>query len=232
VNKAKDTEDNKKSGGNDPTDEMLNLQTKEHKTRMVVFLAAAVMTLEITFGYFSNSLALLADGYHMATHVLVFGLSWVAYVIIRKDAFSKHYFFNKEKVLSLSGFISAATLLLVAVMMITESVMRLFHPEVINFRQAIIVAAVGLGANLLSALFLHHPHPEKDHNFYAAYLHVLADGLTSFLAIVALLIGMQYNLYALDAFGGIVSALVIARWSILLILKTSKELVIRDENGK
>ena len=204
----------------------LTLHIKERKTRLVVYLTAITMVAEIIFGYYSRSMALLADGYHMSTHVFVFGLSWMVYFILRKDALSKHYKINEEKLLSLTGFISAILLLGVAIFMAVESVDRLYHPVEIIFGQAILVACIGLVVNIVSAWFLHHPHSHRDHTIHAAYLHVLADILTSVTAIVALIFGMYYKMYSLDAFSGIASSLIITRWSVLLILKAGKDLIL------
>lgn len=197
----------------------------EKRTRWVVYLTAATMAVEIFFGYWTGSMALLADGYHMASHVFALGLSWVAYIIARKYSESERCSFEKNKLLALSGFTSAIILLVIAVIMAIESVDRFFNPVEIKFGEAIFVAVVGLAVNLLSAVFLHHGHEHHDHNIRSAYLHVLADGLTSLTAIIALTAGMFYNLYSLDSISGIISSLVITKWSYGLIKGSGKELV-------
>ncbi|KXK49640.1 MAG: Co/Zn/Cd efflux system protein [Chlorobi bacterium OLB5] len=197
----------------------------EKRTRWVVYLTAATMAVEIFFGYWTGSMALLADGYHMASHVFALGLSWVAYIIARKYSESERCSFEKNKLLALSGFTSAIILLVIAVIMAIESVDRFFNPVEIKFGEAIFVAVIGLAVNLLSAVFLHHGHEHHDHNIRSAYLHVLADGLTSLTAIIALTAGMFYNLYSLDSISGIISSLVITKWSYGLIKGSGKELI-------
>jgi len=197
----------------------------EHKTRWVVILTALTMILEVTFGYYSNSMALTAEGWHMSTHVLAIGLSWLAYVVIRKFADSERLSFHNEKVLALSGFTSAIALLVVAIVMAIESIERLIDPLPIRFSEAIVVACIGLVVNAISAVVLHHDSSESDHNIRAAYLHVLADGLTSITAIIALTLGMIYNIYSLDALSGIIGSVVITSWSFTLIRGSGKTLI-------
>lgn len=197
----------------------------EKRTRWVVYLTAATMAVEIFFGYWTGSMALLADGYHMASHVFALGLSWIAYIIARKYSESERCSFEKNKLLALSGFTSAIILLVIAVIMAIESVDRFFNPVEIKFGEAIFVAVIGLAVNVLSAVFLHHGHEHHDHNIRSAYLHVLADGLTSLTAIIALTAGMFYNLYSLDSISGIISSLVITKWSYGLIKGSGKELI-------
>ncbi|MDX1828885.1 MAG: cation diffusion facilitator family transporter [Lutibacter sp.] len=197
----------------------------EQRTRWVVYLTAITMVIEIFFGYWTNSMALLADGYHMASHVFALGLAWFAYVFSRKYAQTDTFSFSKDKLLALSGFTSAIVLQIVAVIMAIEAVNRLLNPLTIKFSEAIFVAIIGLSVNVLSAFFLHHEHDHHDHNIRSAYLHVLADGLTSVVAIVALVAGMYYNLYWLDSISGILSSLVITKWAIELIIGSGKDLI-------
>lgn len=197
----------------------------ESRTRWVVYLTVATMILEIIYGYSTNSIALLADGYHMASHALALGLSLVAYIASRKYSNSQSYTFNKTKLLSLSGFTSAIILLIIAIVMAIQSSERFFNPLSINFKDALIVAIIGLIVNGLSAVFLHHNHENHDHNIRSAYLHVLADGLTSVTAIIALLAGMYYKQYWLDSISGIISSVVITKWSIDLIKNSGKDLI-------
>ncbi|HMQ79625.1 MAG TPA: cation diffusion facilitator family transporter [Ignavibacteria bacterium] len=197
----------------------------EVRTRWVVYLTAGTMVVEIFFGYWTGSMALLADGYHMASHVLALGLSWAAYIIARKYSESEKCSFEKSKLLALSGFTSAIVLIVIAVIMAIESIDRFFNPVEIKFGEAIFVAVIGLIVNALSALFLHHGHEHHDHNIRSAYLHVLADGLTSVTAIIALTAGMLYNLYSLDSISGIISSVVITRWAYGLIKGSGKDLI-------
>ena len=196
----------------------------ELRSKLVVLITAVTMILEILFGYLTNSMALLADGWHMASHVFALALTWAAYFAARKYTNTKKYTFDSRKLLSLSGFLSATALLIVAVFMSVESVLRLFNPLEIQFREAIMVAIVGLAVNLLSAFFLHGGHKD-DNNIRAAYLHVLADALTSIAAIVSLTIGVIWKMYWLDCMIGIVGAVVITIWALSLIRNAGKELI-------
>ena len=182
------------------------------------------MVLEIAFGYWTNSMALLADGWHMATHVFALALTWFAYIVVRKYSNTEKCSFDGRKLLSLSGFTSAIALLGVAVFVSIESVSRLFHPLEIHFREAIIVSAFGLVVNLLCAFFLHGEH-DDDHNIRAAYLHVIADAFTSVAAIVALTVGVIWKIFWLDCVIGIVGAVVITKWALSLMWGAGKELV-------
>lgn len=197
----------------------------ERRTSWVVYMAAATMVLEIIFGYWTKSMALLADGYHMASHVFALGLSWIAYAAARKFAHSDGYSFSRMKLLSLAGFTSAVVLQVVAIIMAIESFQRLLNPQVIRFGEAIFVAFIGLAVNGVSAFFLHHKYEHHDHNVRSAYLHVLADGLTSLTAIIALTIGMFYNIYSLDSISGIICSVVITKWAVDLIRGSGKDLI-------
>jgi cation diffusion facilitator family transporter len=199
--------------------------THERKTRFVVLLTTVTMVVEIIFGYLTNSMALLADGYHMSSHAFALGLSWLAYLFARKYAQTDKITFRKEKLLALSGFTSAIVLQIVAIVMGVQSFDRLVHPVRIMFREAIFVAFVGLIVNIISAYALHHKKEESDHNIRSAYLHVVADGLTSFTAIIALTVGFFYDLYWLDAISGLLSSIVITRWAVMLIRDSGRELI-------
>ncbi|MDH5399392.1 MAG: cation diffusion facilitator family transporter, partial [Cyclobacteriaceae bacterium] len=153
------------------------------------------------------------------------GLTWVAYVVARKYAKSETFTFDKGKLLALSGFTSAVVLQIMAIIMAVESVDRFIHPLEIHFNEAIVVAIIGLAVNGLSAYFLHHNHEHHDHNIRSAYLHVLADGLTSLTAIIALTAGKFYNIYSLDSISGIISSIVITKWAIDLMRGSGKKLI-------
>ena len=205
----------------------------ENKTRWVVILTIITMILEIGFGYYSNSMALTAEGWHMSTHVFAIGLTWLAYFFSRKYSNHEKISFDKKKLLSLSGFSSAIVLQIVAVIMILESADRLIHPLPIKFSEAIFIAFIGMVVNGLSAILLHHDHEHSDHNIRSAYIHVLADGLTSVTAIIALSIGMYYNIFWLDALSGIIGSIVITSWAVQLIKRAGSELIgYRNTNSK
>lgn len=203
----------------------------ENKVKIVFWLTTVIMLLEIGAGTWSGSMALLADGWHMGTHSAAFLITIFAYSYAKKHANNKEFSFGTGKVNSLGGFASAIALAIVALMMIVESVQRLLEPQSIHFNEAIVVAIIGLVVNVASVFILHddhHHHGDNhhhDHNMKAAYFHVLADTLTSLLAIVALLIGKYAGLIWMDPLMGIVGAIVILRWSYGLIKDSSNVLL-------
>ncbi len=207
----------------------------ERRTLMVVLLTAVMMVVEIAAGVIYGSMALLADGLHMASHATALGIAVFAYMIARRLATDRRFSFGVGKIDSLAGFASAVLLLGFALVMATESVDRLISPVAISFDQALIVAVVGLAVNGFSAWILastphehgredHHDH-HHDHNLRGAYLHVLADALTSVLAIVALLAGKLWGANWLDPAMGIVGAVLVTSWSIGLIRQSSRVLL-------
>jgi len=191
----------------------------------VVVLTAVTMVIEIIFGISTRSMALLADGIHMGSHVLAIGLSWLAYIIVRKVSQNEKFTGNSNKILSLSGYSSGLLLLIFAIVIIVEAVQRFMNPVDIVYKEAIIVAGIGLVVNILSALLLHHDHEHSDHNIRAAYLHVLADALTSLSAILGLTAAMIWDIPFIDAVAAIISSLVIVRWSIGLLKDSGKSLL-------
>lgn len=197
----------------------------EHKTLWVVLLTAVTMVVEITFGLMTNSMALLADGIHMGSHVLAIGLSWLAYVFVRRIAIKSTNSTTPAKILSLSGYSSGLMLLIFAGVIFIEALDRVFNPVQIQFREAIMVAFIGLAVNIISALLLHHDRNHSDHNIRAAYIHVIADALTSVTAILGLLAAMLWHIIWLDALGAIISSVVIVRWSVGLLHDTGKTLI-------
>jgi len=209
---------------------ILDNQKGEKKTQIVVALTAITMIAEIITGILSGSMALLADGWHMATHVGAFAITLFTYQYARKNLHNPKYTFGTGKVAVLGGFANAVALGVIALVMILESGMRLLNPDTIRFNEAIAVAILGLIVNLISALLLqdehdhHHDHDHHnhhDHNLQAAYLHVLADALTSVLAIIALFTGKYLDWVWMDALMGVVGAGVIAKWSYGLIQDTA-----------
>lgn len=203
-------------------------QRGEKRTRYVLALTAITMLVEIVAGIAFDSMALLADGWHMATHVAAFLITLFAYRYASKHADNPAFAFGTGKVSVLGGFSSAVALAVVAAFMLLESVERLFNPQHIQLNAAIAVAFLGLIVNLVSAWLLrehhHHGHDDHhhhDHNLKAAYMHVLADALTSVLAIVALLAAKLAGLTWLDPIMGIVGAVIITIWALGLIRETS-----------
>jgi len=196
-------------------------KTNEIKTSWVVIITAITMVVEIIFGITSGSMALLADGIHMGSHVLAIGLSWLAYVFIRKRNIAAS---NETKILSLAGYTSGLLLLVFAVAIIIQAIERFLSPVDINFKEAITVAIIGLIVNIISAIMLHHDHEHSDNNIKAAYIHVIADALTSFSAIIGLFAAWFWNLLYIDTIAAIVSSIVIIKWAIGLLINSGKDL--------
>ena len=222
------------------------------RTLWVVLLTAVMMVAEIVTGYLTGSMALLADGFHMATHAGALAVSVGAYVFARRHARNTRFSFGTGKVGDLAGFASALVLAGVSIGIGAESIWRLARPTTVQFGEAIAIAAIGLAVNIASALLLanhghahhgsdhdhlhddahshhqQHGHDSQDHhdnNLRSAYIHVLADALTSVLAIGALLAGLYLGWTWLDPLMGLVGAVVIARWSYSLLQETSAVLL-------
>ncbi|MDP1653187.1 MAG: CDF family Co(II)/Ni(II) efflux transporter DmeF [Rhodocyclaceae bacterium] len=213
----------------------------ERGTRLVMWITAATMVIEIVAGWWFNSMALLADGWHMSSHAVAIGLSAFAYAAARRYARDPRFAFGTWKIEVLGGFASAIFLLGVAAMMVVASVERLLAPQAIHYREAIVVAVLGLVVNIVCAVILGkaHDHDHHDHghghdhhhhdlNLRSAYLHVIADAATSVLAIVALIGGWLYGWSWLDPVMGIVGAVLVAIWARKLIVETGKVLLDRE----
>jgi len=215
----------------------------ERNTRRVVYITAAMMVVEIAGGYMLNSMALLADGWHMSSHALAMGLSVMAYALARRYATDGRFAFGTWKIEILGGFSSALLLAVVAALMMIQSLQRLFVPADIHYDEAIPIAVLGLGVNLLCAWLLKgehghdhghghhhehghgHDHGHHDVNLRAAYLHVIADAATSVLAIVALIGGKLYGAAWLDPVMGIVGSILVARWAFGLLRESGRILL-------
>lgn len=227
------------------------------RTLWVVVLTFVMMVGEIAAGYVTGSMALLADGFHMATHAGALGIAAAAYSFARRNANNGRFSFGTGKVGDLAGFASALILMMVALGIGIESLMRLFEPTQVAFGEATLIAVVGLLVNIVSAFMLsgghghhghhahgHHSHDDHDHhghdkhhghggdnNLRSAYVHVLADALTSVLAIGALLAGRYLGWVWLDPLMGVVGAVVIAKWSVGLIKQSANVLLdVTDEH--
>jgi cation diffusion facilitator family transporter len=215
----------------------------ERSTRVVMWITAATMVLEIAAGWWFNSMALLADGWHMSSHAFAIGLSAVAYAAARRHARDPRFAFGTWKIEILGGFASAIFLLGVAVMMVVGSVERILSPQAIQYREAIAIALLGLVVNVVCALILgkahhhghghgHGHHHDHDHhhdlNLKSAYVHVIADAATSVLAITALFGGWMFGWAWLDPLMGIVGAVLVAVWAWGLIAETGKVLLDRE----
>lgn len=199
----------------------------EARTWWVIGLTGAMMVVEVVASLSFGSMALLADGLHMASHSAALAIAAGAYVYARRHATDTRFAFGTGKVNALAGFTGAILLLSFALVMAWESVDRLAHPVTIAFSEAIFVAVLGLGVNGVSALLLdvHDEHSHHDHNLRSAYLHVIADALTSVLAIVALLSAKFLGLTWMDPFMGLVGATLVTRWSWGLLRDTSRVLL-------
>jgi cation diffusion facilitator family transporter len=201
----------------------------ERRTRIVIGITAAMMVVEIAVGLISHSMALLADGWHMSTHVIAFLITAVAYYLARRHAANARFSFGTGKIGVLGGFTSAVVLAIVAFLMAGESVHRLFTPLTIHFNEAIAIACLGLLVNLGCAVLLgDHDHKSgdgsahhQDLNLRAAYFHALADAFTSVLAILALTGGKFFGWAWLDPVVGIVGSGVVFSWAYSLLRDTS-----------
>ncbi|MBX9761670.1 MAG: CDF family Co(II)/Ni(II) efflux transporter DmeF [Pseudomonadaceae bacterium] len=229
----------------------------ERQAWRVAALTGATMLVEIVAGYAFNSMALLADGWHMASHMLAIGLTALAYLLARRYADDPRFAFGTWKIEVLAGFASSLMLLVVVAMLAFESLWRLWQPQVIVFEMALWVAVVGLLVNLISAWLLReqpelhghahgahdHGHADHDHdhdhdhdaapagkdlNRHAAFVHVLADALTSVAAIIALLGGLWLGWNWLDPLMGVIGAVIIAVWAKGLLIETAKVLLDRE----
>ncbi|TXD44374.1 CDF family Co(II)/Ni(II) efflux transporter DmeF [Xanthomonas campestris] len=223
----------------------------ETSTRKAVILTVVMMVVEIVGGWTLNSMALLADGWHMSSHALALGLALFAYRFARRNAHDVRFTFGTWKVEVLGGYTSAILLLGVAGLMAFQSVERLFSPKPIQYQEATVIAVIGLLVNLICAWWLrdshghhhghghdhahdghghghghgHHHDGHADLNLRAAYLHVVADAATSVLAIIALLGGMYWGVTWLDPIMGIVGAVLVTVWAWGLLRSTGRVLL-------
>ncbi|MCA9409176.1 MAG: CDF family Co(II)/Ni(II) efflux transporter DmeF [Candidatus Omnitrophica bacterium] len=214
----------------------------ERRTAIVIAVTGTMMVIEIITGFIFGSMALLADGLHMASHATALIINLYAYIYARRHAYDTRYSFGTGKVNALGGFTGAVLLAVFALMMVWGSIERIIHPVSIAFNQAILVAVIGLIVNGASVFILghegghnheheHHDHDDHDHdhNLKSAYYHVLADALTSILAIGALLAAKYFGLIWMDPVMGIVGAILVCRWAIGLLRTTSAVLLDKEE---
>jgi cation diffusion facilitator family transporter len=215
----------------------------ERGTRIVMWITLVTMAIEIAAGWWFNSMALLADGWHMSSHALAIGLSAFAYAAARRYARDPRFAFGTWKIEVLAGYTSAVFLVGIAALMAAGSIERLLAPQPVQYQQAMIVAGVGLAVNVVCAFILggaHHHHHDSGHahgdhdhhhhdlNLKSAYLHVITDAATSLLAIVALAGGWLYGWGWLDPAMGIVGAVLVAVWAKNLLAETGKVLLDRE----
>lgn len=202
--------------------------SQEKRTAFVVVFTFVMMLAEVVVGLLSHSMALFADGVHMGSHVLVIGLNWAAYVLVRRLENKGTTQYDSDKILSLSAFTSGIFLILMAIFIIVEAVERFSsHVGILNYGFALGTAIVGLIANTISASVLHGHHGTTDYNSHAAYLHVLSDALTEIGAIIGLLCAMLWNITWIDSLVAVVSAIVVLRWAKRLLWDTGRALTKR-----
>lgn len=202
--------------------------SQEKRTAFVVIFTFVMMLAEVVVGLLSHSMALFADGVHMGSHVLVIGLNWAAYVLVRRLENKGTTQYDSDKILNLSAFTSGIFLILMAVFIIVEAIERLTSNEgILNYGFALGTAIVGLIANSISASVLHGHHGTTDYNSHAAYLHVLSDALTEIGAIIGLLCAMFWNITWIDSLVAVVSTIVVLRWAKQLLWDTGRALTKR-----
>ncbi len=212
--------------------------SNERKTFIVIILTLLTMFVEISYGYLTNSMALLADGFHMSTHALALFLTFIAYILIRKFEGSALFPNGTGKIGTLTAYTSSLFLGLTGFWIIIEAVQRIFNPLQIQFNEAILVAIIGLVVNGACILIMEGKHKHshnhrhfdshghsEDYNFKAAYYHILSDAFTSILAIVALIVGKYFHLSFLDSIIGILGGIMIIKWAIGLLKNTVGELI-------
>ncbi|TAH36508.1 MAG: cation transporter [Alphaproteobacteria bacterium] len=227
----------------------------ERQMRAVLWLTSIFMGVEIACGYWFGSMALLADGWHMASHSVAFGISVFAYIYAKKFATHEKYSFGTWKAGVLAGFASAVLLAVIGANVMVESLSRFVRPAEVNYKDALVIAVIGLLVNAISAVMLHskkqghnhhshgigcsHDHGHHDHhhvhlpdpvdlNHRSAYIHVIADAMTSVFAIIALAAGYYYDLGFLDSMAGVVGAILMLIWAYQLTVQTAS--ILMDKN--
>ena len=208
----------------------------EKKILFVIIITLITMIVEVVYGYITNSMALLADGYHMGGHIVALGLTYAAYVVIRKLEDSENFPNGTNKIGTLAAYTSALFLGAMGIWIIFEACMRLINPQFIEFNEAILVAIIGFAVNAASIMIMEknhikaHSHQKsenqnEDFNFKAAYYHILADLITSILAISALIVGKYLEITCFDSISGVLGGILICRWSFGLVKNTVKILI-------
>ena len=215
-----------------------NINNNEKKTLTVINFTLIAMVAEILYGYITNSMALLADGWHMATHVLALSLTYIAYILIRKFSNSPLFPLGTDKIGTLTAYTSSIFLGLTGAWIIIEAFYRFINPQNIKFDEAILVAIIGFIVNIVCILIMesknsHHSHNHhEDYNFKAAYYHIMADALTSIMAIIALVIGKFFNIVYFDSLIGIVGGILILKWAFNLLKHTTAILIDMKTDNK
>ncbi|ARQ98794.1 cation efflux system protein, CDF family [Campylobacter devanensis] len=213
-----------------------NLTAKKN-TLYAMIITISMMIAEIIGGIYFNSMALLADGWHMSSHALALGLAYFAYIMSNRYKSDARFSFGTYKMEILASYTSALSLLVIAFLMIYHSILKFINPESIAYKEAILIAIIGLMVNLICAWLLrsshdhhHNHHHHDDLNLKAAYIHVLTDALTSILAIVALGFGLLFGADFLDPLMGIIGAILVLVWAIGLLRQSGKILLDANMN--
>ena len=213
-----------------------NLTAKKN-TLYAMIITISMMIAEIIGGIYFNSMALLADGWHMSSHALALGLAYFAYIMSNRYKSDARFSFGTYKMEILASYTSALSLLVIAFLMIYHSILKFINPESIAYKEAILIAIIGLMVNLICAWLLrsshdhhHNHHHHDDLNLKAAYIHVLTDALTSILAIVALGFGLLFGADFLDPLMGIIGAILVLVWAIGLLKQSGKILLDANMN--
>ena len=214
-----------------------NLTAKKN-TLYAMIITISMMIAEIIGGIYFNSMALLADGWHMSSHALALGLAYFAYIMSNRYKSDARFSFGTYKMEILASYTSALSLLVIAFLMIYHSILKFINPESIAYKEAILIAIIGLIVNLICAWLLrsshdhhhNHHHHHDDLNLKAAYIHVLTDALTSILAIVALGFGLLFGADFLDPLMGIIGAILVLVWAIGLLKQSGKILLDANMN--
>lgn len=208
-------------------------KSAERKTLIVVIITIVTMLAEIIAGWIFGSMALLSDGLHMGTHASALSISLISYILARKLSKDIRYTFGTWKIEILGAYTSALILGLMGLFVLVISIQRFFNPVNINYNYAILVAAIGLVINIICALILQsNDKQEKDLNLKSAYIHVIVDAMTSIFAIIALLGAKYLNLNFLDPLMGLVSAILIFRWTYSLINDSASILLDKQTDSK
>lgn len=207
------------------------ININERRTAFVVVFTFIVMLAELSVGMLSHSMALTADGVHMGSHVLVLGLNWSAYILVRRLQKKGNERYDSDRILSLSAWTSGVFLLLMAVFIIVEAAERISgqHHDIAT-SQALVVAGIGLIANLICASALHGHH--QDLNSHAAYLHIVSDVLTEVGVIVGLICAKLWNITFIDTIVAFLAAIIVIRWAIKLLKTTGKSLISKNDFNK
>lgn len=197
---------------------------QEKKVRFVILVTILVIVIELIIGLNSKSLAIISDSIHMSSHIIILGINWAAYILIRKLSYKGITTYNSDKILSLFGFTGGLFLYGAAFMIIAESFEHIGNSSehITNYKYAIVIAIIGLITNLICAIIMHNKNGKVDYNSRVVYLHLLTDVITKFGAIIGLISDMLWNILWIDTFIAIISAIITVNWAKKLLIETGK----------